>query len=78
MKQATIPAFIPDIIQEHRYKYMPHCADCGDQFTETGFLALERTGYNIVWDIDYARCSICGGQVQGWRRDVQSWRARSI
>ena len=76
MIQAAILAFFPNIIQEHRYKHTPHCSGCGDQFTETGFLALEQTGSNVVWEIDHARCPICGGQVEAWRHPVQSWRRR--
>jgi rRNA maturation endonuclease Nob1 len=68
MKQVTILAFIPNILQEHRFKQLPFCTGCGRRFTEEEFLTLERNGYNIVWNIDYAFCADCGGEVQGWRR----------
>ena len=68
MKQLTILAFIPDVLQEHRFKQLPACTACNRRFTEKEFLALQLTGHNIVWDIDYAACPDCGGEVQGWKR----------
>ena len=72
--QVTIPAFCPDVVQDHRFKQLPFCASCDRRFTEEEFLALEKNGYNIIWDIEYAVCPDCAGDVQGWRRKVQDWR----
>ena len=76
MNQLTIPAFIPDVLQEHRFKQLPHCTACGRKFTEKEFSVLQQNGYNCVWDIEYAICPSCASEVQGWRRDVQAWRRR--
>ena len=68
MIQATIPAFIPDVLQEHRFKQLPFCTACDSRFTEKEFLVLPSAGHNIIWNIDYATCPDCAGEVQGWRR----------
>lgn len=70
MKQLTILAFISNVLQQHRYKRLPRCtnSDCRKIFTEQEFSKLLPTGHNIVWNIDYAECSDCGSEVQGWRR----------
>ena len=68
MIQATILTFLPGVLQEHRYKQLPQCVGCQRRFTEKDFLALQLTGHNIVWNIDYAECPDCGNEVQGWRR----------
>ena len=68
MIQATIPAFCPDVLQEHRFKQLPFCIACDRRFAEKDFLALQQTGHNIIWNIDYAECPDCGGEIQGWRR----------
>lgn len=68
MKQVTILAFIPNILQEPRFKQMPFCIGCERRFTEKEFAALEKNGHNIIWNIDYAICPDCYREVQGWRR----------
>lgn len=75
MTQATIPSFFPNVVQDHRFKQLPYCTSCDRRFTEEEFLALTSAGYNIVWDIEYAVCPDCTGNVQGWRRKVQAWRS---
>ena len=75
MIQATIPAFCPDVVQDHRFKQLPFCSSCDRRFTEEEFLKLTSTGHNIIWDIEYAACPDCAGQVQGWLRNVQAWRS---
>ena len=74
MIQATIPAFCSDAVKDHRFKRLPFCSSCDRRFTEKEFFALSSTGFNIIWDIDYAACPDCAGEVQGWRREVQGWR----
>ena len=68
MKQLTILAFFPSILQEHQFKHLPQCISCQRKFTEKEFSKLQSTGHNIVWNINYAKCSDCGKEVQGWRR----------
>ena len=67
MIQASILAFCP-VVKDHRFKQMPFCIACDRRFSEKEFLALDMNGHNIVWNIDYAFCADCGGEVQGWRR----------
>ena len=64
--QASIYSFISS--QQHRFKQLPQCIACQRKFTEKDFSQLQPTGHNIVWNIDYAACSDCGAEVQGWRR----------
>jgi len=68
MIQATFLTIIPGIIQEHKYKQLPQCISCQRRFTENEFADLRRSGHNIVWNIDYAKCPECDGEVQGWKR----------
>ena len=68
MKQLTILTFLPDVLQEHHYKQLPQCTACQRRFTEKEFAALQSTGHNIVWNIDYAECPDCGAEIQGWKR----------
>ena len=62
--QASVFSFITR--QEHRFKQLPQCIACQQRYTEKEFVALEQNGHNIIWNIDYAICSSCGGEVQGW------------
>jgi len=62
--QAAIHSFATS--QEHKFKQLPQCVACQQRYTEEEFAALEQSGHNIVWNINYAICSACGGEVQGW------------
>jgi uncharacterized protein with PIN domain len=62
--QASIFSFITR--QEHRFKQLPQCIACQQRYTEKDFAALQQNGHNFVWNIDFAICQTCGGEVQGW------------
>jgi len=74
LTQEILPTYCPDVVQDHRFKQLPFCDSCDRRFTEEEFLALPSTGFNFIWDIEYAVCPDCTGEVQGWRREVQGWR----
>jgi len=62
--QASVLSFVTP--QERMFKQLPQCTGCQQRYTEKEFVALERNGHNFVWNIDYAVCSSCGGEVPGW------------
>jgi len=66
MEQLTILAFFQGVPQDRKFKQLPQCIACHRKFSEKEFNALPKTGHNIVWNINYAKCSDCGKEVQGW------------
>ena len=74
LTQEILPTYCSDALKDHRFIQCPFCSSCDRRFSEEEFLALLPTGFNIVWDIEYAACPDCTGEVQGWRRVVQGWR----
>ena len=62
--QASIFSFITR--QQHQFKQLPQCTACQQRYTEKEFATLQQNGHNIIWNINYAICKVCSGEVQGW------------